>query len=233
VDLTVASVKAKGKAAAGASVAVKYTVANSGSTASAATTTQVFLSSNATWDAGDTPVGSDGTLAVPAGGSISDTVTANIPGGTNPGVYYLIVFADAPNGQPETNETNNTRAKKISIGPDLVISALSINPGSVAAGGSITINETTKNTGAQTTGVPSTTTWYLSVDKKVNAGDTVLGTHAVPTLGPNGTNAKSQLVTIPAGRPPGQYWIIAAADSANAIAEVKETNTKVVALTIF
>ncbi len=233
VDLTTSAMSAKGKAAAGASVAVKYTIANSGTSASAATTTNVYLSSNATWDAGDTLIGSDATVPVPAGGSVNDTVTANIPGGTNAAVHYLIVFADGGTSQVETNENNNTRSKKISIGPDLVISALSINPGSVAAGGSITINETTKNKGAGSTGGPSTTTWYLSLDKKVNAGDTVLGTHAVPALGANGTNAKSQAVTIPAGKPPGQYWIIAEVDTANAIDEVKEGGTKAVALTIF
>jgi CARDB len=233
VDLTTSAMSAKGKAAAGASVAVKYTIANSGTSASVATTTHVYLSTNATWDAGDTLIGSDATVPVPAGGSINQVTSASIFPGTAAGVYYLIVFADGGTNQPETNENNNTRSKKISIGPDLVISALSINPGSVAAGGSMTINETTKNKGAQSTGAASTTTWYLSLDKKVNAGDTVLGTHAVPALGPNGTHAKSQAVTIPAGKPPGQYWIIAEVDTANAIDEVKEGGTKAVALTIF
>ena len=233
VDLTVTAMTAKGKAAAGAAVAVKYTIANSGTSASVATTTHVYRSSNPTWDAGDLLIGTDATAPVPAGGSVTDTVTANIPGATAPGIYYLIVFADGGANQPETDENNNTRSKKISIGPDLSISSLSINPGSVAAGGSITINETTKNIGAQSTGAGSTTSWYLSLDKKVNAGDTLLDTHAVPTLGANGTHSKSGAVTIPAGKPPGQYWILAAADSGGAIAEVKETNTKAVALTIF
>jgi hypothetical protein len=214
-------------------VSVKYTVANSGTSASDPTTTQVFLSSNQTWDAGDTLIASDATVAVPAGGSINDTVNVNIPGGTTPGVYYLIVFADGPNAEAETNENNNTKAKKISLGPNLVVSSLTIAPSSVAAGGTITINETTKNTGAQATGGPSTTTWYLSVDKNVGPGDTVLGTHAVPALAPNGTNAKSQVVTIPAARPPGTYWIIADADSGGVIAEVSEANKKFVKLTIF
>jgi hypothetical protein len=232
VDLTTSAIVAKGKAAAGANVAVKYTIANSGTSASVATTTRVYLSTNPTWDAADTLIGSDATVPVPAGGSVTDTANATIPAGTPASVRYLIVFADGGNNQPETNESNQTRSKKISIGPDLVISALSINPGSVPAGGSITINETTKNTGGGPTGATSTTTWYLSLDKKVNAGDTVLGAHAVPALGANGTHAKSQVVTIPAGKPSGPYWIIAEVDTANAIDEVKEGGIKVVPLTI-
>jgi hypothetical protein len=233
VDLSVTSLKAKAKAAVGASVSVKYTIANSGTSASDPTTTQVFLSTNPTWDAGDTLVGSTATAAIPSGGSINQLVAASIPPGTPPSVRYLIVFADGPNVESETNESNNTRAKKISLGPNLVISSLSILPASVAAGGTITINETTKNTGAQATGGSSTTTWYLSVDKNVGPGDTVLGTHAVPALAPNATNAKSQVVTIPAGRPPGTYWIIADADSGGVISEFSEANKKLVKLTIF
>jgi hypothetical protein len=233
VDLTVSAMAAKGKAAAGAAVPVTYTIRNIGSSASVATTTKVYLSTDATFDGGDTEIGSDGTLPVPAGGSRTDVANTTIPGGTTPGVYHLITRADATTIQPETNEGNNTRSKKIKIGPNLVILSLNVTPNSVPAGGTVTIKETTKNSGAQATGAASTTRWYLSLDKNVGPGDTLLDSHAVPALAPGGTHQKTATVTIPSGKAPGSYWIIARADDGGAIAEVKETdNTLAKPLTI-
>jgi subtilase family serine protease len=159
---------------------------------------------------------------------------STIPGGTTAGVYYLIVRADATGVQSETNENNNTKSKKIKIGPNLVITVLNVTPNSAPAGGSVTIKDTTKNGGAQSTGVATVTRWYLSVDKVVGPGDNLLGTHNVPVLAPGGTHTLTMGVTIPAGKPAGSYWIIAKADDGSAVAEVKETdNTLAKAFTIF
>jgi CARDB protein len=234
VDLRVSALAAKAKAAAGATIPVTYTIANSGSSTSVATTTKVYLSTDPNFSAGDVEIGSDGTVPVPPGGTKTDVANSTIPGNTTAGVYYLIARADATNVQSETDEGNNTRSKKIKIGPNLVITALTVTPNSAPPGGSVTIKDTTKNSGAQGTGVPTVTRWYLSVDKIVGPGDNLLGTHNVPALAPGASHSLTMSVTIPGGKPPGAYFIIASADDGTAVAEVKETdNTLAKPFTIF
>lgn len=83
--------------------------------------------------------------------------------------------------------------------------------------------DTTKNQGGGSAAA-STTTLYLSTNAIYEAGDTSLGSRAIPILATLATSAGSTSVTIPAGTIPGAYYILGRADANAAIAETTETN---------
>ncbi len=233
VDLIMSKLAAPAKSGAGAAILVKYGIQNIGSTGSGPTTTSIYLSADATLSGSDTLLGTDPTAPVGPGLTVLDSLTVTIPGGTAPGTYFLIALADSGNTEAEADEGNNTRAKKIKIGPDLMISSFSVSPTVIAPGGTTTISETTKNVGGAPTGGPSSTRYFLSKNGLVDAGDVLLGTHAVPALAPNATDSQITVVTIPLGTAPGTYRIIGLADATGVIAEANELNNrKSVAVTV-
>ena len=107
--------------------------------------------------------------------------------------------------------------------PDLVVTAMTI-PDAGGAGATITITDTTRNQGTGVAGA-STTTYYLSTNNNVlDAADVVLGSRAVPLLGPGASDTGSVTVTIPAGTPAGTQYLFAKADSADVVVENQEGN---------
>ena len=106
---------------------------------------------------------------------------------------------------------------------DLIMSSLSA-PSKSGAGATIVVTSTTKNrvgnAGASITMI------YLSTDTTLDAGDTVLGSRAVPTLAPGATNAGAVSTTIPPATTAGPYYLIAQADADNVVPETNESNNK-------
>jgi subtilase family serine protease len=221
-DLTISSVFAPSTSGAGLTITVGDTTRNSGGGAAATSTTNFYLSVNAAWDTGDTLLGSRSVPALASNASSTGTISVTIPAGTSPGTYYIIARADAQAVIPETNESNNTRSDTISIGPDLTISSVTA-PASSGAGLTITIGDTTRNSGGGAAAA-STTSLYLSTNTALDASDTLLGSRSIPLLGPNATNSGTISVTIPAGTSPGTYYIIAKADAQAVIPETNEGN---------
>jgi subtilase family serine protease len=125
----------------------------------------------------------------------------------------------------ESRETNNTAARPITIGADLSISFFS-GPTSAQAGGTATVSDTTLNRGGDTA-APSTTAFYLSVNRTVEPGDVVLGSRAVPGLGAGVGSTASTVLTIPNDTAPGSYYVVFQADDGNVVAEALETNNAV------
>src|SRR5438876_562592 len=160
------------------------------------------------------------TLAPGTASSGSTAVT--LPAGTAAGNYYIIAKADADNVVAETNEANNLYYWYIQVGPDLVISALSV-PSAGGAGMTFTITDTTKNQGAGAAD-PTTTRFYLSASTVLDASAAVLGSRTIPALAAGATSSGSTTVTIPAGTATGNYYIIAKADANNVVAETNEAN---------
>ncbi len=109
--------------------------------------------------------------------------------------------------------TNNTRSSSIVIGPDMVVSSLTV-PATSGAGLPITVTDTTKNQGAGSSARVTTTSFYLSVNTTIGVGDTLLGSRSVGILGPAGTDSVSTTLTIPPGTTPGTYYIVAVAMTA-------------------
>jgi serralysin len=157
------------------------------------------------------------------GASSTGSTTVTIPGQTAPGTFYIIARADFGNTIAETSETNNTRWRPISIGPDLMFSSLSLSPVSLAAGANLTITDKVTNQGG---GVapPSTTRFYLSTNATLDGADVVLGSRLVPELAVAASSSGSTIVAIPAATVPGTYQVIAQTDGDATVAESVETN---------
>lgn len=230
-DLIIASLSARSRIAAGQSIAVKDTTVNAGLGVAAASTTSFWLSTNPT-------LGDDillGSRAVPSlaasGGSSSVSTTVTIPAGTAPGSYYILANADSGAAITESDETNNLRSKKVFVGPDLRVKALSA-PAAAARGTSIAVSDTTGNVGGAAAGA-TITRFYLSLNSAVDGSDLILGSRSVPALAGGASHQGVTTVLIPAAVAPGPYRILAVADATGLVTEASESNnTKVWAITI-
>jgi subtilase family serine protease len=159
-------------------------------------------------------------------GATSVTVPANLVTGT----YYIIAQADGDDAVAELSETNNTRYKTLTVGPDLIVPSLSA-PSKAVSGSTISITDTTTNQGSSAGA--STTKLYLSTNATLSSGDIFLGSRAIPALALQEANSGSTTITLPAGTAAGSYYIIAQADGGNVVAELVETNNiKARAITI-
>jgi subtilase family serine protease len=108
---------------------------------------------------------------------------------------------------------------------DLRIEALSLSVGSLDAGTSATVSYRIANRGSVAVSEVYTERIYLSSNATFG-GDTLLGTspgHSTD-LAANATLAYSRAVTIPAGIPPGNYFVLVLADAPGAVAEGNEAN---------
>jgi subtilase family serine protease len=221
-DLDITALSAPSAAAPGQTITITDTTKNVGGGEAEASLTQIFFSKNSTISADDILAGSRNVPALAAGASSSGSITFMIPEATATGTWYIIAKADGEGVLPETSESNNTFSKTIYIGPDLIISALSA-PASAVAGQTISVNDSTKNGGAE--GVPATTTeFYISANSILDASDILLGSRSVPALGAGAMSAGTTAVTIPSGTAAGTWYIIAKADAGGVVAETWETN---------
>jgi subtilase family serine protease/sugar lactone lactonase YvrE len=228
-DLIVSAISVPTTGGAGLTIIATNTTKNQTNTGpAAASTTRFYLSSNSTWDAGDTLIGSQAVGTLAPGASEVHSTSLTIPAGTTPGTKYVIAKADADGLVPETLETNNTASDTIVIGPDLIVSVLTV-PTTGGAGLPITVNSTTKNQGGGGAAA-STTKFYLSTNNTFGGGDVGLGDRAIGSLGPGTTSAGPTTLTIPAGTAVGTYYILALADDPNVVPETIETNNTTAAL---
>jgi subtilase family serine protease len=170
-----------------------------------------------------TLLGSRAIAALDAGIVSTGSTTVMIPSNVVAGAYYLIAKADADDVAGETVESNNTVARSLQIGSDLIVSALTA-PAKGAAGSALVVTDTTTNQGGSDA-LASVTAFYLSTSSTPGAGDVVLdGSRVVPQLAAGTSSTGSTSVTIPAGTAPGTYYLIAKADAGNAVGETNETN---------
>ncbi len=222
-DLVVTALTAPTVAGADAAITVSDTTKNQGSGLSDVSITGFYLSTNTLLDSADGFLGSRPVPSLAAGAVDSSSTTLTIPAGTASGTYYVVAKADVDNAIAETQEGNNTKfSGAIRIGPDLSVSALTV-PAAAAAGSAIIVADTTANQGGGSAGV-SVTSFYLSTNTALDAGDNLLGSRAVPSLAPGASDSASTSLTVPAATVAGLYYLFAKADGANAVAETLETN---------
>ena len=230
-DLIISSLTAPLTGGAGKNITVTDTTKNQGTGQAGASTTKLYFSTDTTYSAGDTYLGSCPVPSLAAGTSNPCSITVTIPSVTCVDTYYIIAIADANGDVPETNENNNAKSKSIKIGSDLIVSSLSA-PLSAAAGSTINVTDITKNSGADATGA-STTKLYLSANTAYNPWDTYLNSRPVPSLAAGASSMGITSVTIPLGTPAGTYYIIVAADANGDVPETNEANnTKYKKITI-
>jgi subtilase family serine protease len=218
-DLTVSTLTVQVQGTGGALV-INDTTTNSGGSTVAPSVTRFYLSTDSILDASDTTLGERPVPSLDGGVSSVGTTTVAAVGA---GVYYIIARADAGNVVTETQETNNTTVRQLTIGADLLVAGLSV-PSVITAGGTVTAIDIAQNAGGNTS-APSTTRFYLSVNPSFDGGDVQLaGSRAVPALAPGALNLGTTPITVPAGTPAGFYYVIAVADADGVVIEIQENN---------
>jgi len=91
--------------------------------------------------------------------------------------------------------------------------------------GTFSVTDTTRNAGPASTGVGSTTRYYLSADAKKGVGDKRLtGVRSVPALAGLTESSGSVTVTVPATTKVGMYFLLACADGTKTVTESNEAN---------
>jgi subtilase family serine protease len=224
-DLEITAMSVPLNAAPGSVISIGSTITNTGGgNAGQPFVVTFYLSSNYLLDGPDILLnGSRAIASLAAGAASAGTTDVTIPPDTAVGSYVLIGKVDGSDQVGEALESNNTSMRMISIGGDLVVSSFT-TPAMAAAGGVISVTETTANQGTAAVGA-STTRFYLSTNWQLDGADTQLnGTHAVPQLGPSGNHTATTSLTIPAGTLSGAYYLLAVADATNAVPETQESN---------
>ena len=179
-DLVV-SMLAPPTAAAGDTLSVTDTTSNLGADPVGPSITRFHLSADPAVDVGDAIVGAREVPALAPSATSTGATTVTIPPTTPPGTYYLVARADADDAVVEGNELNNTIARRIAVGADVIVSALS-TPATGAPGLAISVTETTLNQGASGAD-GSTTRFYLSTAATYSPGDPLIGSRAIASAG--------------------------------------------------
>jgi subtilase family serine protease len=224
-DLSVLVITPPAMGAAGSSIVINDTTTNQGGGDAPSSVTAFYLSTSSAGGAGDVLL--DGNRSVPPlapATSSAGSTTVTIPAGTASGTFFIIARADDMNAVSETSETNNSRSRSISIGPDLSFTSLSLSPTIVKAGANLTVSDTVRNQGAGIAAA-SATRFYLSTNAGLDGSDVALmPSRAVPPLASGASSSGSTSITIPLDTSPGTYYVIAQADGDGAVAESAETN---------
>jgi subtilisin family serine protease len=223
-DAIVSTLTVPSGGAAGSTIVVTDTTKNVGGGSIGATTTRFYLSTNASFAAGDTLLAEGRTVAALEPGAVhSGSTTLTLPAPLTAGLYYLIAVADGNGDVLETAESNNATARALPIGSDLVVTAFTA-PAAGAPASSITVTDTTANPGAGPA-PGSQTRFYLSTNAAFDAGDTLLsGARSIAPLAGGANSTGTSSVALPAGLGPGTYYLIARADADHEVAETSETN---------
>src|SRR5206468_216167 len=210
----------------GGTFSVTDTVQNTGSAAAAASTTRYYLSTTTSKSSARLLTGSRAVPSLAPSATSSGTVSVTVSAGTAGGTYFLLACADDTLVVPETSESNNCKASTTQVtvsGPDLIETAVSNPPASVAPGGTFSVTDTVQNTGSAAAAA-STTRYYLSTTTSKSGARLLTGSRAVPSLAPSATSSGTVTVTVSAGTAGGTYHLLACADDTLVVPETNESN---------
>ena len=224
-DVIVSALSVPSSAAAGSAIGVTATTKNQGTGIADASTTRFYLSTNTTLDSGD--VRFEDVHAVPSmdpGAAASVSLSLTIPSNLGAGTYYVIAKADADDVLFESQEANNTSARVVAVGPDLIVPALTI-PTVAAPGSQIAAAYSIRNQGTSQAGA-STLRFFWSANSSLDSTDTALAATAIDVLDAGGTVSGQITLTIPAAASTSTYYVIAEADSVKEVQESSETNNR-------
>ena len=199
IDYAVTSLTAAlNPALGGSALGETFTITNSGADTGTSTIYwTAYISTDATLDAGDTPVDS-GSLSALAGGAVSASQAVNngnwpVVSSSTP--YYLFVEVEASD-ETTGNEIDNSSSVSFTVDPpdiDYAVTSLTaaLNPalGGSALGETFTITNSGADTGT------STIYWtaYISTDATLDAGDTPVDSGSLSALA-GGAVSASQAV---------------------------------------
>ena len=234
IDLEIQGAAGAYEAAAGANVDVDVTAENTGfaqavtdDPGDAPWIVSLWTSTDGTWDAGDTQVGSYNVTTLDG----QDTTTSQISfAAPVPGEYTLFGFADSDEEVTEDDDTNNTASLgTLSVGPDLTITAAA-TVYQAADGQQVDVPVQVNNAGfavAEDDADPGVDPWtvslWLSTDGAFDAGDdTQVGSYNVTTLAAGADTTDTISFNAPAGAQ--SYTLFGVADQPGGVTEYDEDN---------
>lgn len=214
----------------GQSLVVDFTITNQGDGAVFNTenwSDDLWFSTDAVWDAGDTMLGGPWSRSGPFVQSAyyESSRTVGVPT-VEPGFYHLIVRTDPAGQVHESDNSNNVRVIQIEVlAPDLVPQSLAVT-GQILQGRPFTCEITVANDGQSPVPAgPWADTLHLSADATLDAGDVLLG-GPWSESGPLAAGAgytRSRTLGMP-NVTAGQWYLIVNTDRDGDIAEANETN---------
>jgi subtilase family serine protease len=208
-----------------ATTILSYTIVNDGVT-SDSIDVGFYLSTDNTFSSNDVLIGHTRVDSLVLNGTFNDTTTVTIPSGTSPARYYLLVYVDYFNAQPELNEYNNWTYDILFVQyvlPDLTIRQTTLSADTIEAGFSVSANGTLDNNGGATN-VNNTIAYYLSTDTLLDNNDVLLRDDYFPNMAANGTRLTNTNISIPSGTAVGDYYVISYVDYQENLPEINENN---------
>ncbi|MCZ8249497.1 CARDB domain-containing protein, partial [Microcystis sp. LE19-195.1E] len=233
-DLQVTAVNAPNGAFSGQPMNLSWTVTNAGTgrTLETAWYDRVFMSADATLDAGDRNLGTFyHSGALNAGANYTGSATVNLPIGVA-GSFFFFVQSDIYNNVYEhVFENNNsgydTTATNITLTPppDLEFESLTI-PSNARSGSSLSINYRVTNFGAtETPNYYWTDTFYLSSDNQLNTATDInlgsVGQYGI--LYPGDGYDRTANFALP-NTLTGTYYVFGVTDSGDQVFELDNVN---------
>ena len=224
-DLIIDALTGPATAAPGATLTLSWTVRNRGVGPAPSTVLRLHLSGTTTVGSPPSVLGEVTVPPVLPGTSTSGTATVGIPASAGSlGLGYVVAVANPDGAIGELLTTNNTRATRLGVGPDLTVDTIASPGGAFAPGASLTVEDVTRNRGIGPVG-ESVTTYYLSVSPTLGPGAVEVGSRLVPALAAGATHRGPAALTLPqnVGSAPA-YYLIAKADGVDGITETNELN---------
>ncbi|MFM9024704.1 MAG: CARDB domain-containing protein, partial [Planctomycetaceae bacterium] len=229
-NLVVTTVDAPPAGTAGQTLAVSWTVRNSGVAAAAGRWFDgVYLSLDQTLDASDRFLGfaeRSGPLAPAADSAAS--ASFRLPQGVA-GAYYIFVVADAGDAVSESAEGDNATLDvepvTLTLPPpaDLVAGSIAV-PTTAVSGGPLAITYTVRNDGVNAATGAWTDALFLSADAVWDPGDVPLGRVEVAATVGGGSQYSRTLNTTAPAVTPATYRVIVRTDIRNAVPESSNAN---------
>jgi hypothetical protein len=226
VDYTASGVTSTGGTVAGTALGGQFTLQNLGSGAgSQPVTWKLYVSSNATLDAGDALVASGTNAALASGGSTVIGFVGAWP--STPGAYYLIVSLSAADDTVPANDTIGSAGTYTTTFVDYTAAGVA-STGLSVAGQASAGQFTLKNIGSAAGGQPVSWKVFVSANTILDAGDSLVASGSNPALGSGGSTPVVFAGSWPSA--PGTYYLIVSVSAADD--SVSGNNTVVSALTV-
>jgi PKD repeat protein len=239
-DLQVSNIQLSDNAYAGQSFQVSWTVENSGESATTASawTDRIYLSPDAVFNEETVLVlgNSQNKNPLAPGERLDNTATFTLPDDKT-GMYYVFVFADILDNQPEEDENNNSGSSagfEIETSPASNLVAADIRaPLSVFSQTELEISWRVQNAGEWNISAQWLDRLYISSDNILDSSDTLIGEFTRSEgLGSDSDYWQTESVQIPR-MPAASYYLIMETDSGKTVSETGEDdNTAVRTVTV-
>ena len=194
----------------GGSFSLSVGVRNDGNGSSAATTLRYYRSTDATFTASDTEVGTDDVPSLAPSATSTQSISLTVP--STPGTYNYGACVDTVTDESDT--TNNCSSSiQFTVSepaPDLVVSS-SVTNSTPAAGSKFTLRATVRNDGDKASAA-ATLGFYRSTDATITSSDVSVGTVTVAALAASGGTI-SEFVSLTAPSIADTYYYGACVES--------------------